>query len=100
MVESQFDQQQQALTIKLLGDFDFRMHRAFLHAVRQGKSGIRYYNIDFSKVLTLDSAAFGMLLLLRDHARQQQAGVRLLHVNESVQQQLQNTNLYHLFEMV
>ncbi|QNM96940.1 STAS domain-containing protein [Chitinimonas koreensis] len=54
--------------IKLIGDFTFEGHRPFKEATQQllASDGVETLSIDFEAVEYMDSAALGMLLLLRE----------------------------------
>jgi anti-anti-sigma factor len=54
-------------TVRLTGRFDFACRDAFRSAYAASPAGSSYL-IDMSAVDYVDSAALGMLLLLRDHA--------------------------------
>ncbi|WP_250463119.1 STAS domain-containing protein [Microbulbifer litoralis] len=66
-VSSELSEGGDALTIRVCGNFDFNLHRDFQRAYQNLSPAPRHYRIDLSETLHLDSAALGMLLLLRDH---------------------------------
>ena len=55
------------ITINVEGIFDYRVHRDFRNAYRDEKGDYSYV-VNLNKVEYMDSAALGMLLLLREHA--------------------------------
>jgi anti-anti-sigma factor len=57
--------------IAMTGKFDFSKHRAFRDACESALSGgdVETVHVDLREVSYLDSAALGMLLLLRDKAK-------------------------------
>ena len=56
-----------ALVIRIVGNFDFNMHREFQRAYRNVAPPPKRFIVDLSATDHLDSAALGMLLLLRDY---------------------------------
>ena len=55
------------LVIRVSGNFDFNMHRDFQRAYRNASPLPKRFIVDLSTTEHLDSAALGMLLLLRDY---------------------------------
>ncbi|MEW5248544.1 STAS domain-containing protein [Microbulbifer sp. 2201CG32-9] len=55
------------LTIRVAGSFDFSLHPDFQRAYQNFSPSPKCYSVDLSETSYLDSAALGMLLLLRDH---------------------------------
>lgn len=68
-------------TIRIDGEFDFSVHRAFREAYRHLVPGSPV-TVDLSKATYMDSAALGMLLMLREHVEGSRDTVTL-RVNES-----------------
>jgi len=78
-----------ALTIRVTGNLDFKTHAEFRRAYESVTTRPRSVVIDLAEVDYMDSAALGMLLLLRQHfgegaaftvANAKPAVVRILHV--------------------
>jgi anti-anti-sigma factor len=57
--------------VAMNGKFDFNVHRAFKQACDDAlaKDDVVALNVDLREVVYMDSAALGMLLLLRDKAK-------------------------------
>lgn len=85
--------------IQLNGRFDFNAHREFRSAVDRalGMEGVNSVTIEMNSVAYLDSSALGMLLMLRDKARNANRSVALAGVNGSVRQVLDIANFGKLF---
>ena len=56
-----------SVVIRIAGSFDFSSHRDFREAYTASPKQARFV-IDLTEVTYLDSAALGMLLMLREHA--------------------------------
>ena len=65
-------------TIRISGRFDFRCVKPFHAALDQGCSS---WVVDMSAVEYIDSAALGLLLLLRERAGGEPGRVRIRHAN-------------------
>lgn len=85
--------------ISLSGRFDFNSHRTFKSAYEgQIRSAeVSAIEIDLGNVEYLDSAALGMLLLLRDQASSAHKTVILTNCRGVVQQILDIANFKKLF---
>lgn len=87
--------------IVLAGRFDFNAHREFREAVDQAllltAPEIR---VDLSGVDYLDSSALGMLLVLRDKAREAGKLVTLTGAHGTVRQVIDIANFGKLFTLV
>jgi anti-anti-sigma factor len=87
---------EQQLTIKIKGRFDFSTHQDFRGAYEKEPKAKRYV-VDLKETNYLDSSALGMLLLLRDHAGGEQADVRLENCSADVVKILAISNFSKLF---
>lgn len=89
------------LTIRISGNFDFNLHREFQRAYQNLPARPRRCRIDLSETLHLDSAALGMLLLLRDHCLGEcdQHAVELFDANDHVENILQVSNFDKIFTL-
>lgn len=101
-VSSELSDNGDALTIRVVGSFDFNVHRDFQRAYQSVSASPTHYCIDLSETLYLDSAALGMLLLLRDHCLNDgngagQVRVELLNANEYVGNILAISNFDKIF---
>ena len=83
------------LTIHVSGRFDFNCHREFRQAYEGAKGEFTDYVVDLEATEHLDSAALGMLLLLRDWAGT--ATVRISSCRPAVRKILQIANFGTLF---
>lgn len=86
-------------TLKLKGRFDFNAHREFRDGLDRlvATEGANGLVVDLSEVSYLDSSALGMLLLLRDRAKQANKPVALTGVKGNVQQVLEIANFGKMF---
>ncbi|SDZ76205.1 STAS domain-containing protein [Microbulbifer marinus] len=101
-VSSELSENGDALTIRVTGNFDFNVHRDFQRAYQNLSSSPKQYCIDLSETQYLDSAALGMLLLLRDYCLSDgleagQVRVELLNANEHVGNILAISNFDKIF---
>lgn len=85
--------------ITLTGDFTFEAHRAFKDASQSvlTNSSVSSVDIDFAGVPYMDSAALGMLLLLRE--RMGTKVIRLVNTRGTVKAVLDVANFGRLFEV-
>ena len=56
----------ETVVIKIAGSFDFSSHKDFREAYTRSPKQAQYV-VDLTEVTYLDSAALGMLLMLREH---------------------------------
>ncbi len=89
-------EQDNALVIRVRGDFDFRLHRSFRNTYRDVTDTSRFV-IDLSGTSYMDSSALGMLLLLREHAQAHGAKVELRGVAGEVARIIRIANFEQLF---
>jgi anti-anti-sigma factor len=87
--------------IALKGRFDFSAFRPFreLYEPVLGNAAVAVIEVDFQKVDYLDSAALGMLLLLREKAEKADKKVLLTNCQGTVLQLFEVANFGRLFEM-
>jgi anti-anti-sigma factor len=84
------------VTIHVDGRFDFAAHHDFLQAYKAYPPGEKRYVVDLRNTDYLDSSAMGMLLQLRDYAKD--AGrVSLVNGNSAVSEILRIANFDKLF---
>lgn len=84
--------------IVLQGRFDFNAHREFRDAVDQAlKNAGRDMQVDLGEVDYLDSSALGMLLMLRDKAKNASKEVSIANAKGAVKQVLDIANFGKLF---
>lgn len=87
--------------LSLAGRFDFSAHRDFRAAYGEAlaNAAVKEIVIDFAKVEYMDSAALGMLLLLRQGAEEGRKTVSLRGATGSVQKVLEIANFAKLFKL-
>jgi anti-anti-sigma factor len=85
--------------IRLQGRFDFNTHREFRDITETAINGegVQEIQVDLGLVDYLDSSALGMLLMLRDRARNSNKTVSLVNCKGSVRQVLDIANFGKLF---
>ncbi|MBL1274718.1 MAG: STAS domain-containing protein [Ectothiorhodospiraceae bacterium] len=84
------------LKMAIAGRFDFNIHSDFRNSYRKLPSTTQFI-IDLSQATFMDSSAMGMLLLLREHAGDTMANIRLLNCNTEVRKILSISNLDKMF---
>ena len=82
--------------VKLDGRFDFSIENDFRKAY-EGVKPNHTFILDFSAVESIDSAALGMLLLLRDYAGGDSAKVELVSCCLEIKNILEISNFQKLF---
>ena len=87
--------------MKLAGRFDFNAHREYREALDRmvALAEAQSFVVDLSEVSYLDSSALGMLLLLRDKAKQANKPITLSGVTGSVKQVLEIANFGKMFSI-
>lgn len=85
--------------ISIDGRFDFSQQQAFRYAYRDLPSGQMHYVVDMKGVSYVDSAALGMLLLLREHAGGDAAQIRISGCTPDVRRVLDIANFARLFDI-
>lgn len=87
------------MVISIEGRFDFSAHQDFRDSYEGNKDDVKSYVVDMNKASYLDSSALGMLLLLRDHANNHKADVRIANCNPDVHKILTISNFEQLFDI-
>lgn len=89
------------VTLRLSGRFQFDSHRDFRNAydVFLVDSGVKALALDFAGVEYLDSAALGMLLLLREKLAALGKTIELVNTRGAVRQVLDIANFARLFRI-
>ncbi|MFD1217942.1 STAS domain-containing protein [Microbulbifer celer] len=92
------------LVIRVSGNFDFNMHREFQRAYRNVSPPPKAVIVDLSTTEHLDSAALGMLLLLRDYCVEvgrdgDEPRVELINANSHVSHILSVSNFDRIFSI-
>lgn len=84
------------LVIAIQGNFDFNIHREFREAYRD-RTGVASFVVDLARTEYIDSAALGMLLLLREFAHANGAEVVIQNTADGVRRILEIANFQQLF---
>lgn len=87
------------VTIRITGRFSFDASRRFRDAYRGYRPDARYI-VDLSAVESMDSAALGMLLLLREHAGGDGSRIELRGANPEIGRVLKTVGMNDLFTIV
>ncbi|MBF0421840.1 MAG: STAS domain-containing protein [Magnetococcales bacterium] len=86
------------VTIMVRGEFNFHVRSAFRDAYKNEPPGTEYV-IGLGGVATLDSAAIGMLLLLREHAGGDHSKITLSNCQPYIKKLLHTSQLDQLFKV-
>ncbi|MCG5054531.1 MAG: STAS domain-containing protein [Myxococcales bacterium] len=97
-VEVSFDEQKNEVTVVVTGRFDFTCHNDFRRAFALGFAGAKY-RVDLGQASYMDSAALGMLLLLRDKAEGDPARVEVANSRGQPRDVLQIANFGQLLRL-
>jgi anti-anti-sigma factor len=87
--------------VSIAGRFDFSSHGEFRHVLEALKAA-KYskYTVDMGAVDDMDSAALGMLLLLRDTVGGDKANVHLVRCRAEIREMLKMANFQDMFRIV
>ena len=77
--------------------FDFNSHREFRDAYEKSPARLTQYIIDMRATEYMDSAALGMLLVLREHAGGDEAKISLSNVGAELRAIFKTSNIDRLF---
>lgn len=86
-----------ALTITVVGRFDFSTHKEFRDSYEN--ADVSNFTIDMREATYLDSSALGMLLLLRDYAGGDAGDLEIVNCNADVRKILTISNFEQLFKI-
>ncbi|MBF0163786.1 MAG: STAS domain-containing protein [Magnetococcales bacterium] len=86
------------ILVSLPEEFSYRIYQEFRGVYLDRPVGVRY-DIDFSQVVSMDSSALGMLLLMHEHCKSHRCRIRLLHCNSRVAGILSYSSVGSLFEL-
>ena len=98
-VTAVLDEVGNALTISVEGRFGYAIHDDFEAAYRQLDRQLASVTLDFTRTEYIDSAALGMLLMLREELGGDQANVSIVGANDVISRVLQIANFNKLFEL-
>lgn len=97
-VNAKFNENTNTLTIEVVGEFTFSLYREFRDAYKPYDKA-HQFDIDLSETRYMDSAALGMMLLLKEFAGGDDAKIRICNANEGVQKVLRVANFDKQFEI-
>ena len=87
------------IRIQISGRFDFSVHKMFRDAYSNLDPLKTTFTIDLSETSYMDSAALGMLLVLRERAGGSKADITLVGYNKSIGQILAISRFEQLFRI-
>ncbi|GAB4254280.1 MAG: STAS domain-containing protein [Methylomicrobium sp.] len=93
------NQETKELRIRTPVKFDFSVHQDFRKAIDWNQKEIKTIVIDLQATDYLDSAALGMLLILRDKMNDDKNSVHLIHAKPEVIKILKIANFDQLFSL-
>lgn len=96
-IETHLSDDNKTLTIKLVGRFDYTCHQSFLSAYESIEPAPEKYIIDTLGLSLIDSSALGNLLLLRKHAGEDDANIRITNTNDDIYKLICNCRFDDLF---
>lgn len=98
-IDAQLSPDQQTLTLKLTGKFDYTCHQVFQGAYETLTPVPAKFIIDVAEVPSVDSSALGMLLLLRTHAGGDDSEVSIVNTTPDIFRLLQSCKFDELFNV-
>ena len=98
-VTTNFSSENNALTIKVDGRFDFSQHSAFRPAYEKSEAKPAKFILDMTSVEYMDSSALGMLLILREHAGGDSSQVCIENCGTEIRDILATANFERLFSI-
>lgn len=87
------------ITIVINGRFDFSINNEFRKILSEYNDGGERFSIDMGAVEDLDSAALGMLLLLREKAGGDTANIKIKKCRPDIIDMLKMANFQTLFDI-
>ena len=97
-MEIQSSQDGNCFTLSLPKEFNYQAYMSFHQTLQKIPKGSRFV-LDFAIVETIDSAALGMLLLLREQAGNAKSDVTLLNCSDLIRRALFSTHLQDMFKI-
>lgn len=98
-VEPQLSDNGDKLIIKVSGRFDFSDHKAFRNAYDSNSGSVKTCVVDLSQTDYMDSAALGMLLVLKENAEANGANVVISSPSKNIQSILSVSKFESLFRI-
>lgn len=87
------------LTLKVKGVFDIELYNEFNDAYKEYLGTAKTYVIDFSLTERIDSAALGLMLLMRQKVGPDGNKIRIVHPNPAVTRSLNMAQFAQLFDI-
>ena len=87
------------ITIIISGRFDFSMNNDFRKILSESNEVGVKYSIDMGAVEDLDSAALGMLLLLREKAGGDSSNIKIQKCRQDIFEMLKMANFQTMFDI-
>lgn len=87
------------VTIYVEGMFDINLYDAFNNAYKTYLDQAKRFVIDFRHASNIDSAALGLMLLLRQKAGADEADVSIVNANDSIMKVLNIAQFSQLFHI-
>lgn len=98
-IQTQLSVDGKILTITLSGDFNYTCHEPFQKSYLAIEPVPEEYVIDTLGLQSMDSSALGMLLLLRKHAGDDSANVKISNTTEDIYKLLHSCKFDELFNV-
>lgn len=93
-------QDSQHLVVKVDGIFNYEVRDEFLGSYQSHvDTSVLEMSVDLTEVTYIDSAAFGMLLLLKDKATEKEIDLKVVMINENIKTVFEHMNLHELFNV-
>lgn len=87
------------LVLSVKGLFDINLYEAFNDSYKPYLTQANHIVIDFSQTTSIDSAALGLMLLLRQKFGADDARISLVNANDSVRKVLDIAQFGQLFDL-
>lgn len=87
------------LTLHVKGLFDINLYEAFNESYKPYLNQVNQIIIDFSQTTSIDSAALGLMLLLRQKFGADDANICLINANDAVRKVLDIAQFGQLFDL-
>ncbi len=87
------------MTIAIQGRFTYDVHKEFRDAYERVDAQATSFIIDLAGTEYMDSAALGMLLLLRERAGGDRAKISIINCSKDLLQLIRLTNFQSLFDI-
>ena len=86
------------MTIRINGMFDLSVQSEFREAYESGQ-GVKKFVLDMRETEYMDSAAFGMLLVFRDHVGGDSADISIENANENIKKSFSMLQFDRMFKI-